>query len=257
MVLLFDDHLIFSLSQYHSLNGLFPSKESTPRKVPVRGRGRRTSLTTPASSSLFEDNHKESQTTTDNVGGLTGEGSLLVKKEGASEPTKTEETKLERPVFPWQKGRLSRSQAIGGIGTAGSADPNLLAKQPGMTTTEDHVTKTSHQSAVDPSSQLASFQEMLLQQQKLMQEQFALSLQKQVGGASTAGKHSSFAEEERLSGEVNSLEERVKELERQLQVEKSEHSEVQVSTRVVVSDSGQSFGQEPARISTIKSFIYS
>lgn len=214
----------FSLSPYHSLSGLFPGEESTPKKAPVRGRGRRTSLTKPASSSLFEDNREETQTTTDSFSRLTGDESPLVRKEGVPEPAKMEETKLECPVFPWQKGTLlSKSQSLGGSNVAGAADPKLLAKQPGTTITADHVT-TSH----DQSLQLASFQEMLLQQQKLMQEQLALSLQKQVDGASTAAKVV-FAEEERLSGEVKSLEERVQELERQLQLEKSGHSEVQVN----------------------------
>ena len=216
-----------SLSPYHSFSGLFPGEESTPKKAPVRerGRGRRTSLTKPASSSLFEDNHEEPQTTTDSVGRLAGDESLLVKKESAPEPAKMEKTKLERPVFPWQKSRLSRSQSLGGIdaGHVGSPGPKLPAKQPGTTTITDHVT-TSH----DQNSQLASFQEMLLQQQKLMQEQFALSLQKQVGGASTDAKFG-FAEEERLNGEVKSLKERVEELEMQLQIEKSGRSEVQVN----------------------------
>ena len=197
---------------------MFPSEENTPKKAPVRGRGRRTSHTTPAASSLFEEDHEEPQTKADMDSGLAGGGSLLVKKEGVSEVIKTEEKKLERPVFPWQKSRQTRSQSLGSVGAVDSAAPHLPAKRLGITTTS----AGDRDPSADPSSQLASFQEMLLQQQKQMQEQFALSLQNQMGRSPAAASTLTSAEEEKLKGEVKSLEERIKELTSQLQVEKSE-----------------------------------
>ena len=240
--------LIFFSIFVRSLSGLFPSEEGTPKKSPVRGgRGRRTSQTKQAAGSFFEEN-QEDPSMADSIGGAEREEVPLVKKEGEGESEKkkkAEEGKLERPVFPWQKGRQTRSQSMGSIGaTTGTSGPHLPTKGPGMSSgdhmtvshdqTANHMT-VSHDQAPDPSSQLASFQEMFLQQQKQMQEQFNLSLQGQlVGGASkpTAADDNSSklssAEGERLQSDVNSLRERVKELEAELQAEKSQHSDVQV-----------------------------
>ena len=227
--------------------------------VPLQGRGRRTSLTKPppsSTNSLFE----ESPQTTDSADiGLSNDGPLT-QEEGVAKTLKSEEGKLERPVFPWQKGRQTRSQSLGSINAPGSPSRQLPEKRSArdhMTSHDplkgpkaaDHVTTASHDTVkgptvgnhmtsshdpiLDQSSQLASFQEMLLQQQKQMQEQFKESLQAQLGGVTptimTGSSKLSSVEEERLRGELRSSQELVKELETQLKAAKSKHSETQVS----------------------------
>ena len=210
--------------------------ESTTEKAPVRGRGRKTSLTKPATNALFDGTGDTMADPTLGVGG--GEDSKL---KTASAGQSDQEERLERPLFLWQKGRQKRSQSLGsGVGAAGSAGAHLPVKGPG-TSSGNHMTM-AHDSTVDHTSQIASFQEILLQQQKQMQEQFALTLQSQLGGGATTevggatkearSSDHSAEEEERLRGEVKSLHSRVKELEDQVQVEKSRHSEVQVGVCV-------------------------
>ena len=154
----------------------------------------------------------------DKVVGLDDE-TPLVQKEAVAEAEKTEEEKLERPVFPWQKkGRQTRTQSLGSSHTPDLPGPHLPVKG----TAGDHT--KSHDPVLEQSSQLASLQELFLQQQKQMQEQFRMSLQNQLGGAASGAANSSklsSVEEDRLRGELKNSQEHVKELEEQLEVEKA------------------------------------
>ena len=233
-------------------------------EAPVQGKGRRTSHTKPPPStthSLFE----ESPQTTDV--GLSSDDGPLMQEEGVANSFKSEGGKMERPVFPWQKGRQVRSQSLGGANAPGSPSRRLSEKrrsvgdhmtshdQPNGPESADHVTTASHESVkgptvgdhmtsshdpiVDQSSQLASFQEILLQQQKQMQEQFKESLQAQLGGGvipakSTGSSKLSSVEDENLRGKLQNSQEFVKELERQLEEAKSKHSETQVSLATTI-----------------------
>ena len=173
---------------------------------------------------------------------------------------------MERPVFPWQKGRQVRSQSLGSANAPGSPSRRLSEKRsagdhmtshdpPNGPKSADHVTTASHEPLkgptmgdhmtsshdpiIDQSSQLASFQEILLQQQKQMHEQFKESLQAQLGGgvitAKTTGSSKlSSVEDEKLRGELQRSQELVKELERQIEEAKSKHSETQVSLATTV-----------------------
>lgn len=226
------------------------AKES---EAPIRGRGRRTALTKPppsSTNSLFETNQEALQTTdSTDIGLHVGDDGSLTE-EGVAKNLKSEEVKMERPVFPWQKGRQVRSQSLGSINAPGSPGRHLSEKGSGgmagdHTTSHDPLkgskarttdqSVSSHGTILDQSSQLASFQEMLLQQQKQMQEQFKQSLQAQLGevtptSAAGSSKLSSI-KEGRLRGELKSSQEHTKELETQLEMEKAKHSEAQVSLR--------------------------
>ena len=223
-------------------------------EAPVQGKGRRTSHTKPPPStthSLFE----ETPQTTD-IGLSSDDGPLM--QEGVTNSFKSEGGKMERPVFPWQKGRQARSQSLGSANAPGSPSRHLSEKRsagdhmtshdpPNGPKSADHVTTASHEPLkgpttgdhmtsshdpiVDQSSQLASFQEILLQQQKQMHEQFKESLQAQLGGGvkTTGSSKLSSVEDEKLRGELQRSQELVKELERQLEEAKSKHSETQVS----------------------------
>lgn len=229
------------------MDSVFPSYENSSSKAPARGRGRRTSLTKPPASStnsLFETDQEPPQTTDSADIGL-GDDGPLIQEEGVAKSLKSEEGKLECPVFPWQKGRQARSQSLGSINAPGSPSRHLSEKGSGgmvgdyMTLKGPKVKTTdqstsSHDTILNQSSQLASFQEMLLQQQKEMQEQFKQSLQAQLGEVTptttTVGPSKpSSVEEERLRGELKSSQECVKELETQLEMEKAKHSEARVS----------------------------
>lgn len=219
-------------------------------EAPVQGRGRRTSLTRPppsSTSSLFEESpHDQTNDNMDSIG--LSNNDPLMQEEGGAKSLKSEGGKLERPMFPWQKGRQARSQSLGSINAySGSPSRHLSEKRSsgdhmtlhdlpnGPKAAADHVTTASHDSTIlDQSSQLASFQEMLLEQQKQMQKQFQESLQAQLGGGVTSAKTTgssklSSVEEERLRGELKSSQELVKELETQLEVAKSKYSETRVS----------------------------
>ena len=247
-------------------------------EAPVQGKGRRTSLTKPppsSTNSLFE----ESPQTTDSTDIGLSNDDPLTQEEGVAKSLTSEGGKLERPVFPWQKGRQARSQSLGSINAPGSSSRHLSEKRSAgdhMTshdplkgpkaanhvttashdlvkgpTVRDHMT-SSHDPILDQSSQLASFQEMLLQQQKQMQQQFKESLQAQLGGVTpspttTGLSKLSSIEEERLRGELRTSQELVKELETQLEAAKSKHSETQVS--LVLTDYAQMLHEKATRIS--------
>ena len=223
----------------------------------MRGKGRRTSLTKPPPSSTGSLFQEEPQTTDNADIGLSDETPLTQEEGmtvGVAKSLKLEERKLERPVFPWQKGRQTRSQSLGSTNVTGSpsrkgsgmAGDHMTSRDPPKgSMAADHVTTShdpikrpaagdhmtaSHDPILDQSSQLASFQEMLLQQQRQMQEQFKQSLQAQLGGVTTAPTAKlSKIEEDQLRSEQKSSIERTKELEIQLEMEKSKCSEAQVS----------------------------
>ena len=213
-----------------NMNSLLLSEESTLTKPPVRGHGRKSSLTKPTTTSTLFDEGGDKAAAADMTFGLSGseESGLKAGNFSEAKPSQNEE-KLERPLFPWQKGRQSRSQSLGSIVPASSHLPAKGSKAaPGS-----HMT-TSHDPAIDHTSQMASFQEMLLQQQKQMQEQFAMTLQSQLGGGATKEGVANWSsvlncgEEERFKVEVKKLQESVKELEEQVQMEKKGHSDAEV-----------------------------
>ncbi len=229
-------------------------------EAPVQGKGRRTPQTKPPPSttnSLFDETR---QTTDSPTVGLSSDDGPLTQEEGVVNNLKLEGGKLERPVFPWQKGRQARNQSLGSFNAPGSPNRHLSEKRsardhmtsrdlPNGPKSTDHVTTasvkgptvhvgdhmtSSHDPIVNQSSQLASFQELLLQQQRQMHEQFKESLQAQLGGGVIPAKSTDpskliSVEDEKLKGELRSSQELVNDLEKQLEVEKCNHSETQVS----------------------------
>ena len=132
--------------------------------------------------------------------------------------TQTQESisKLERPTFPWQKGRQSRSHSAGAIGPKDTTDS--------MSSTTNKSLETPQQPLLDQSSLMASFQGQLLQQQKQMQEQLK-TLQSHQTPVSLKGKS---GEEEKLRGELKDAQKRTQEIEKLVEEQKSQLSAKQV-----------------------------
>ncbi len=210
---------IFSLHHVHkapelplySHCSLFPDES----KQPLSSSGRRR----PASSStLFDDQLPSAEVEPGDVASTSSRDSTTAKL------TTQDTEELKHPVFPWQRGGRSSSTE-----TPASRRQNTLHTTTGI---EQPQSKTFQAAALPDShgpqaSNLASFQEQLLQQQKQFQEQLT-SFQTESNSAVSTARSNSTAEIERLQGEVGIAGERVKELEGALERKDGELSDKHV-----------------------------
>ena len=179
-------------------------------------------------SALFEDKPGSGSGSERLAGGDSQESNppdeLPPSREPSQVPIKDSE-KLEHPVFPWQKpgGSSSLSRPL-------RKRESTLAES---TEVQHQIAPRVHPTG-DPSpnqNAISSFQEQLLQQQRLLQEQLA-AFQAQSSSTIATVKTSCAAELEKMRGEVESAMGRVKELEEIVERKNMEISDKQVHSSV-------------------------
>ena len=200
-------------------------------KQPTGSQGRRRPPSRSSSTPLFENNPPSNSGTGLVSGGDNQESNPPDKLSTSREPTKLpvrDTDKLEHPVFPWQKpgGGSSLSRSSGKRHSSSSVDTNSTE-----TPTAQRVQNSmnTNELSLNQNTVLSSFQEQLLQQQRLVQEQMA-SFQAQSNSAIATAKASSAAEIERLRGELESATGGVRELEELVEKNNVEISDKQVPT---------------------------
>ena len=216
----------------HFLHGsLLPSDESTPKHFSANRSRRRPA--SPTTDSLLIGNQSQ-----EDIGIMSNDTNEPNPKEQLrlSRDSLNESEQLEHPIFPWQKRKpstggmsineaQSRQQTTALTATSKNKPPITTPQQ--IPPLGDHMSLSLGDLSFDQNSKLVSFQEQLLQQQKLMQEQL-VSFQAQNSGAIAAAKVSSSVEIDRLQGEVKIAHEKVKELEGDVEKKAVELSDKQV-----------------------------
>ena len=187
-------------------------------KQPLSSSGRRR---TASSSALFDDQLPSADVEPDDVASTSSRDSTTTK-------LTTEDTeKLKHPVFPWQRGGRSSSTETSASRRKNTLQTTTGIEQPQSNTFKAEALPGSHGPSLNQTSNLASFQQQLLQQQKQFQEQLA-SFQTESNSAVATARATSTTEIERLQGEVKSTGERVKELEGALERKDGELSDKHV-----------------------------
>ncbi len=215
---------IFSLHHVHYFKApelplyshcsLFPDES----KQPLSSSGRRR----PASSStLFDDQLPSAEVEPGDVASTSSRDSTTAKL------TTQDTEELKHPVFPWQRGGRSSSMETPASRRQNALHTTTGIEQPQSKTFQAAALPDSYGPSLNQTSNLASFQEQLLQQQKQFQGQLT-SFQTESNSAVSTARSNSTAEIERLQGEVRIAVERVKELEGALERKDGELSDKHV-----------------------------